>query len=261
MFLHSASATSMHSRRDLVLAACLAATAGFVNSAGFLLIGSFTSHVTGNVGRLASDLAAGELNAAAAAATMVASFFGGAFVSSVAVESQFYRSRRHACAVALGLEAALLLLFMVLARLTQPSHPRLQDAEALLLCAAMGIQNGLVTRTSRSVVRSTHLTGAITDLGIEAARWFRFGRGQLGARVHLPLATGANLPERPSAHRIAMSAILVAGFMGGGIAGAVAALHLRHLTMLLPVVALLATAAFAAWPGREPAGQSGEPAP
>jgi uncharacterized membrane protein YoaK (UPF0700 family) len=41
-----------------------------------------------------------------------------------------------------------------------------------LLLFAMGAQNSLVTRVSQSVVRTTHLTGIFTDLGIELSKMF-----------------------------------------------------------------------------------------
>jgi uncharacterized membrane protein YoaK (UPF0700 family) len=43
---------------------------------------------------------------------------------------------------------------------------------ALMLLYAMGIQNALVTKVSRAVVRTTHFTGIFTDLGIDLALWF-----------------------------------------------------------------------------------------
>ena len=50
----------------------------------------------------------------------------------------------------------------------------------------MGLQNALVTRVSGAVVRTTHMTGVLTDIGIELVRmraWVRDGpRGQ-GARA------------------------------------------------------------------------------
>ena len=41
-----------------------------------------------------------------------------------------------------------------------------------MLLFAMGLQNSLVTTISNSVVRTTHLTGLFTDLGIELSRLF-----------------------------------------------------------------------------------------
>jgi len=68
--------------QNRVLAGWLAAVAGFVNSAGFVFIGSFSSHVTGNVGRFANDLALRDAPAAISAITLLLAFFGGAVVSS-----------------------------------------------------------------------------------------------------------------------------------------------------------------------------------
>ena len=43
---------------------------------------------------------------------------------------------------------------------------------AFTLLFAMGLQNSLVTRISDAVVRTTHLTGLFTDLGIELSQLF-----------------------------------------------------------------------------------------
>ena len=43
---------------------------------------------------------------------------------------------------------------------------------AFFMLFAMGIQNSLVTNISRSTVRTTHLTGLFTDLGIELSQLF-----------------------------------------------------------------------------------------
>jgi uncharacterized membrane protein YoaK (UPF0700 family) len=66
-------------RKSAILAGYLAFVAGFVNSGGFVLIQSFTSHVTGSVGRLANDITLGDAPAALSAAVLVLTFFLGAF--------------------------------------------------------------------------------------------------------------------------------------------------------------------------------------
>lgn len=47
-----------------------------------------------------------------------------------------------------------------------------QNLIACTLLFAMGLQNSLVTRISNAVVRTTHLTGLFTDLGIELSQLF-----------------------------------------------------------------------------------------
>ena len=248
MFQHQGPSRSNHQNR--LVAGYLALVGGFVNSAGYLLIGSFTSHVTGNVGRAANDIAAMQFHAAAGATTMIIAFFAGAFAASMAIESDFFRKVAYAYSFALFCEGALLVVFMLLSRLTSAEHPRLQDAEAALLCAAMGMQNSLVTRLSGAVVRTTHLTGVVTDLGIEAARWFRWWRGSIAERVHVRLSFGHPSPEKPSFVKITLLATIAGSFMVGAVAGATTVVHLQHVTMLIPSVGVFACAIYAYSNGR-----------
>ena len=251
MFQHQGPARS--DRLNRLLAGYLAFVGGFVNSVGFVLIGSFTSHVTGSVGRLANDLAYERYDAAAAVLPMLVAFFGGAFVASMAIESNFFGRTANAYGVALLGEATLLLLFTAVSHLSVRPPPRVQDAEAAILCAAMGMQNSLVTRLSGAVVRTTHLTGVVTDLGIEAARWFRWWRGTLSARLQMKLSFGRNPPEQPLPLKIRLLATIVGAFVLGALAGSLLVLRLHHATMLLPSVAVLACAAYAFASGRRAA--------
>lgn len=232
-------------RQNRYVAGYLALVGGFVNSCGFVIIGTFTSHVTGNVGRFANDLALLELHAAVAAMTMITAFLAGAFVASMAIESDVYGSTTRSYAVALLGEAALLLSFTILSRLTLATHPRINDYEAAILCAAMGMQNSLVTRLSGAVVRTTHLTGVVTDVGIEGARWFRWWRGQMSNRLHVKLALGKKPPERPSVPKIALLCTIAGAFSVGAMLGAVAGVTLKHVAMLIPSFAVMACAVYA----------------
>jgi uncharacterized membrane protein YoaK (UPF0700 family) len=112
MFQHEGPARSERNNRRV--AAYLAWTGGYVNSAGFVLLGIFTSHVTGNVGRLATDISRHDVKGTLGALTMIAAFFAGAVLASVIIESAAFRSRSHAYGAALALEATLLLIFVLL---------------------------------------------------------------------------------------------------------------------------------------------------
>jgi uncharacterized membrane protein YoaK (UPF0700 family) len=259
MFRHQGHGRSDGQNR--LLAGYLACIGGFVNSVGFVLIGSFTSHVTGNVGRFANDIASRQIDAAAAAFTMVLAFFAGAFVASMAIESNFFGRAPNAYGVALSAEALLLLLFMTVSNLTVAAHPRLKDMEAAILCMAMGMQNSLVTRLSGAVVRTTHLTGVITDLGIEGARWFRWWRGTLSETLRVKLAFGRNPPERPSEPKVALLATIAIAFTIGAMLGGVAGVTLHHAAVVFPSVALLVAAGYAFSTGRRATGQTIPPGP
>ena len=216
------------------LAALLAMVAGFVNSAGFLLIGSFTSHVTGNVGRMVNDFTLSDPAAGVFAALLVLTYFLGSFVASMVVESEWMpRSRLYS--VLLTSEASLLGLFVVTSRVA-PHGPRAHDVEAALLCLAMGMQNSFVSRLSGAVVRTTHLTGTVTDLGIEAARWFRYWRG--------PLVLGPNAPEKPSWGKLSVLLALLTGFVLGSALGGAAAGGWGAVALVGPIVVLVGAAVY-----------------
>jgi uncharacterized membrane protein YoaK (UPF0700 family) len=227
-------------RKNIQLAAYLAAAAGFVNSGGFVLIGSFTSHVTGSIGRIANDIAEGHPIASVSAALLVLAFFVGAFIASVVLESTDTPEVAKRYALALALEAALLASFIFVAGLSRASHPRVLDAQAALLCAAMGMQNSLVTRLSGAVVRTTHLTGVVTDLGIEAARWYRWHRAKLSAGPG-----AAPNREPPSPDRTSLLLAVVLSFIVGAVAGAVLTSRASRWAMCLPVAMIVLASAFA----------------
>ena len=234
-------------RHNQALAGYLAFVAGLVNSSGFVLIGTFTSHVTGNVGRLAANLSSSHLGAAALAASMIGAFFAGAFVASMALESNVVARRPHVYAALLVGEAALLATFLVLVTSIESTHPRFQDAKALLLCAAMGMQNSLVTRLSGAVVRTTHLTGVVTDLGIEAARWFRFWRAIVGERAGMRLTLGTTPPTRPHSPKAVQLLAIFIGFVAGSLIGATLAVTIEVWVVLVPIGALVSGAGYAWW--------------
>lgn len=227
MFRHEGPSRSL--KKNVVVAGYLAFVAGFVNSGGFVMIGTFTSHVTGSIGRIGTDLAAGELGAAALALLMVLSFFGGAFGATLIIEGHPPGGVSRAYGRALFVEAGLLAFFVFVAGLSQATHPRLRDAEAAVLCLAMGVQNSLVTRLSGSVVRTTHLTGVLTDVAIEAARWYRWLVHRSG--------------ERPQEQRAALLSTIVATFVVGALVGAVLTLRASRWAMVLPAVAVAAAGA------------------
>jgi uncharacterized membrane protein YoaK (UPF0700 family) len=258
MFRHQGPGRS--ERQNRLLAGYLAFFGGFVNSAGFVLIGSFTSHVTGSVGRFANEIASHELDAAAAAITLIGAFFVGAFIMSMTVESNFFGRTPYAYGAALSTEALLLVVFTVVSELTPGARPRFKDAEAAILCCAMGMQNAVVTRLSGAVVRTTHLTGVITDLGIEAARWFRWWRAGVSERLRVKLSFGRNPPERPAPVKVALLGTIASAFTLGAVGGATAGAKLQHGAMLIPAVGVAACAAYAFTTGRS-AGDSLRPGP
>jgi uncharacterized membrane protein YoaK (UPF0700 family) len=151
----------------VILAAALPGVAGAVNASGFLALGTYTSHVTGHVARIGDELARGGEAIVAGIAVLLAVFLAGAICATGLVEraKRFSRARY---ATPILLEAAALMFFAVWAGY----HPAGVNTLALtcLLCFAMGLQNALVTKISGAEIRTTHLTGVLTDIGIESVR-------------------------------------------------------------------------------------------
>jgi uncharacterized membrane protein YoaK (UPF0700 family) len=95
------------------------------------------------------------------------------------------------------------------------------------LSFVLGLQNAAVTKISESRVRTTHVTGMITDIGIELARWL--DRGAPGAdplKAHDPV-------------RLRLYLSTVGAFLAGGVVGVVA-YRLVGVTLLFAAAAILA---------------------
>ncbi|HEX7667534.1 MAG TPA: YoaK family protein [Polyangiaceae bacterium] len=212
MFSHEG--TERSDLQNRALAGSLAFVGGFANSAGFVVLGLFTAHVTGNVGRLADDLSRARWSVALVPLGLVGLFFIGAVLVTFVVENHRFARRAYGYAVALSIEVVLLAVFAL-------SHDDRLDAAALSV--AMGLQNGLVTRLSGAVVRTTHLTGVITDLGIETARW---------------LAYAIRRRERPNSAKVELLATIASTFTIGAIGGTALALRFGRAAMTFAILAV-----------------------
>src|SRR5690606_24340241 len=97
-----------------------------------------------------------------------------------------------------------------------------------LLLFTMGLQNALVTKISNSVVRTTHLTGLFTDLGIELSQ----------------IITKKPITEKIKIKRnIQLKLIIIFCFFFGGILGGFLYTQFKLATLLFPTILLL----FALW--------------
>ncbi|MEM9965121.1 MAG: YoaK family protein [Asticcacaulis sp.] len=160
---------------DRRLGMVLAFVAGAINAGGFLAVGAYTSHMSGFVSGLADHVVLGQFGFAMAAFIYVFSFFCGAVTSSLLINWARFKRLHSEFALAILLEAFLLLLFGLLAANLVFDIYLATETTIALLCYIMGLQNSLITKASHAVIRTTHMTGVITDLGIEVGR-FLFSR-------------------------------------------------------------------------------------
>ena len=205
--------------RNWQLGIVLAFIAGFVNAGGFFLVGRYTSHMTGLLSEVADMSATGNLWIAVILVGFIGCFVAGSTVTTMMV----LISRRFALhaqfSLPLLVEAALLSL---ITGLFLTMEPQLVFVIAIF-CFLMGLQNALITKASTSVVRTTHVTGMVTDLGIELGR---------------SLMLESRLQRSASLTRVVLFFLVLVSFLFGGITGAV--LISQHGAIgLVPVICLL----------------------
>lgn len=226
--------SSRAARTVVVLA--LACVAGMVNATGFFAVGTNTSHVTGHVSMVGEELARDNPATAFHFLLLVLFFIGGAFLATLFVEKarRFGRARYVA---ALMVEAILLLAFTATSALIREKGPGDWLFLTAMLSIAMGMQNALVTRISGAVVRTTHLTGVATDIGIELARLVYWLRRR--ARFFAPLQLVLEFTREEELRKLRLHLMLFLSFLGGAVLGPVLYLELGHGAMLAPGLILV----------------------
>ena len=210
-YLASLTAPERSARANLHLGASLAFVAGALNAGGFLAIGQYTSHMTGMVSSIADNLILGNLALVITALLSICSFVLGAASTAVMVNYARRNSDRNAFAPPLLVEAGLLLLFGIMGASLQMREFVNLSLTAVLLCYVMGLQNALITKISNAEIRTTHVTGLITDLGIEIGKLFYWNH-QAG--------NGGSFHVRANRTKLRVHLSLVIAFFVGGLAGA-----------------------------------------
>jgi len=211
-----------------LLGTLLAFNAGAVNAGGFLVVSMYTSHMTGFASMLADNLILGNMALVLGALGALLAFTTGAAVTAVMVNWARQRHVRSEYALPLLLEALLLLIFGLLGATLNRQTPFAVPLTVLVLSFTMGLQNALVSKISSSQIRTTHMTGIITDIGIELGKMFYWNR------------TESPLESRVRANRIKLRLLstLLAAFVVGGLVGA-AGFRYAGFIWVVPLAILL----------------------
>jgi len=190
-------------------AIALSCVAGMVNVVGFLgFEHQAVSHMTGSTSQLGMAIAQGDWRAVGHLWGLLVAFSLGAMLSGLLIQdSALQLGRRYG--VALAIESALLLVAI-------PLFEQQQIWGALAAAMACGLQNAMATTFSGAVVRTTHLSGMFTDLGI--------GLGHLLRGLPLPI------------RRLTLSGLIVSGFLAGGVIGAGLFLRFGYNALLAPAL-------------------------
>jgi len=209
----------------------LAFVAGSINAGGFLAVQQYTSHVTGIVSTLADQLALGHLGLVVDAIVGVLAFLLGAMCCALMVNFARRKKLASEFSLPLMLEALLILCFGLLGSRLAQFEGLLLPFTVVLLCFIMGLQNAVVTKLSNAVIRTTHMTGIVTDLGIE-----------LGKLIYWNRDPDHPMPVHADRERIVVLCGLLGAFTLGGIIGAFGFKYLGYVSTV-PLAVLLAALA------------------
>jgi uncharacterized membrane protein YoaK (UPF0700 family) len=216
-------------RTNRQLGGVLAFVAGAVNAGGFLAVQRYTSHMTGIVSSIADDLVLGQLALAMGGVSSLLAFVLGAACTALMINWARRRELHAEFALPLMVEAALLLLFGLLGANLELLVDVFVPSTVLLLCFIMGLQNAVITKVSQAEIRTTHMTGIVTDLGIELGRLFYWNRTAEANDRHFVKA---------NRDKLAVHATILGLFFGGGIVGALAFKRVGF-SATVPLAALL----------------------
>ncbi len=211
---------------------------GCINAGGFLATGKFVSHVTGFATLFGVDIMTSQVAAAISMLTVPLFFLLGSFIAGLLIDRPMDQGKRPHFDWVMGL-SAICLLGAAAGGFSNfggfGDFLRLKHAFLLLamLCLASGLQNGAITASSLRSVRTTHLTGITTDLGLGLARLFTFNLEK------------EKYQKEVRSNQLRIGSIV--SFVLGSAVGAFIFLKLGYAGFLLPVV----ITAYASWHGRK----------
>jgi uncharacterized membrane protein YoaK (UPF0700 family) len=128
--------------------------------------------MSGIIAAIGDDLALNHLVAVFGGISLLFSFLLGAATTAIIVQWGLKKNIHSKFALPLIVEASLLLVFGVVGANLNIYLPLTVPAIALLLCFVMGLQNAILTEASKAEIRTTHMTGVVTDIGIELGKLF-----------------------------------------------------------------------------------------
>lgn len=154
----------------ILLASMLAFVAGQVNSIGLIAFSGFVSHVSGHATRSAMEYSAGNHHLALIFALEIVYFFSGTVTTTFLLHGKNARNKNVSPIKPLGLEIIIIGAIGVMTHISatdlEPLSKKLTAFALHGLSFAMGLQNAMLRKTAVGIIRTTHMTGIVTDLGI-----------------------------------------------------------------------------------------------
>jgi len=234
------SARAYSLRQKSRLAISLSWIGGYTNVVALLGLGTVVSHMTGATTLMGKGLATRNAGQCVLFGTLLLMFLAGAALSAVMTEFAKRHGWRSKYVLPVVAEAALLsIIGIYLVRYPVPEGT-IAYGMAGLAALAMGIQNATVTKISDAEVRTTHLTGIFTDLGLETVQYLFWSKDLLTKRRWERVGKLLIISRRhPSAQRLLLLVSIAGSFGFGAVIGCIAYGYLAGRALCAPACFLL----------------------
>lgn len=206
---------------NLKIATLLSFVAGFVNVTGFVSIQKLTTNVTGHFAFFVDDVYNLKFYEGMVFFIYILSFFLGAFFSNTLIEIIRKRNERNIYIAPVAIEIIILIFVGVMGNYLSLVY---SNVIAISLLFVMGLQNAMVTKISNAVVRTTHLTGLFTDLGIEISQLLIFK---------------TNTNRKKLIETIRLRWRIISFFFVGGVLAGIFYRYIHFYSLLIPSTLLL----------------------
>ncbi len=227
MFKHLGKTRTL--KHNLRIASLLSFVAGIVNVAGFLAVQRLTTNVTGHFAFFVDEVFKLHFWEGFIYFLFIFFFFLGSFVSNFLVELISRKNADYIYVIPTIIESLILFSVAIFGEFLIRDNPNLI---AFSLLFAMGLQNSLVTSISKATVRTTHLTGLFTDLGIELSQLFFYKQSEQKNRLN---------------SSIKLRLTIISFFFLGGIIGGIFYAPLGLHVLIIAVTTLLIGIAYNDW--------------
>lgn len=247
--------------RKLGLGSVLAFVAGTVNSVGFLGFGQFVSHVSGHATFAAVAYSKHYYLLALTSFSALFLFILGAAFTALLLRGKTIDDHNVSIFLPLFVEA-ILLSYVILGsfyytdlQLTYNSYGHANYY--FVLSFAMGVQNAVLRKKQGSHVRTTHMTGTATDIGVAIGSALAWGVRTIRDHIRIwknskdVLHTGDILVDsikvvytKSRVERLFLHVVTLVSFGIGAVLGTFGFLNYHFLILCIPTIVLFTIAAF-----------------
>ncbi|WP_071058338.1 YoaK family protein [Pelistega sp. MC2] len=190
----------------------LSFVAGAINAGGFLAVQQYTSHMSGIVSHMSDMIALGEVSLVLWGFGALLAFIAGSATTAVIINLMRHLHLQSEYALPIFIEACALMFFGLLDGIRWEISWLWTSLTVATLCYIMGLQNAISTDISQYALRTTHVTGTVTDMGMEIGKMLYWNRASK-KDINVP-------PVHANIKKLKLLVQVLFLFFLGGIAGA-----------------------------------------